>query len=166
MPVRLEAIVPKSLLSEKNIFFSLQRQAIREIRIIDGLYAKTYRTWSNKPSFKITDTSNAPKKVEVRTGTNQDQMLWLDEGTRIRWAVMSPDWVSKTKPRTLGSQSGSGRVIIAGRRAMTARGIAPRPGIKARQFTKEIVVRRSRPYSKAMTRALRRGLKRVKSFRR
>ncbi len=164
MPIKLVAIIPKNLYNDKAIFFSLQRQAIREIRIIDDLYSKTYRTWKSKPGFQITNATNR-QKISVRTGSNDDKMFWLDDGTRVRWALMSPDWVSKTRPRAIGSRGGSGRVIIAGKRAMIARGIGPRPGIKARQFTREIVVRRQKPYTKAMTRALRKGLAAVKPFR-
>lgn len=164
MPLKLRAIIPKHLFNDKAIFNSLRAEANVQIRIIDRLYAKTYRTWSSKPTFDITDASTRTK-ISVRTGTNFPKMLFLDEGTRIRWAIMSGDFSAKTRPRAIGSRSGRGGAVIVGKRAMQARGIPPRPGIKAREFTTTIVDRRQKPYAKAMTGALRRGVASVKTFR-
>lgn len=77
------------------------------------------------------------------------RFIWVDDrvysfinyGTSIRWAVMSSDWRSKTRPGSIRPRSGRGKPVVIGRRAMTRRGISPKPGIRARRFDKAIVER-------------------------
>ena len=59
---------------------------------------------------------------------------WVDRGTRIRYATMSGDWKSKTKPNVISSYAGRGRVLFVSRKR-------PRPGIEARNF-RDIIMRR------------------------
>lgn len=56
---------------------------------------------------------------------------WLDEGTDVRYAIMTPDFVAKTVPGSLDSRAGSGGVIIVD----TSN---PQPGIQARGWSPEI----------------------------
>jgi hypothetical protein len=126
-------------------------------------YEKTTATWKgDAPEFAY-DVSYKGGDLAVAVGPTGDEKgvqkwNWLDEGTKIRWALMSPDWESKTQVRVYGSGSGSGRVLIAGRRAMEARGIAPRPGIEAREWTLAIVKRRKDKFRKRVLDALHNGL--------
>jgi hypothetical protein len=128
---------------------------------------KTVRTWQDAPRFE-TIISLAGGDAAALTGPVGSEMqvqkfVWLDKGTRIRWAVMSRDWQSKTRPGRLNSGPGSGRVVIAGRRAMQARNIRPRPGIEARNWTEIVASRRKRPYQRAMVKAMQRAAQ--KAFR-
>lgn len=93
------------------------------------------------------------------TGPDNLVKIWqyLNEGTARRWALMSSDWRSKTTPGEFRTRSGSGRVLIAGRRAMQARGIGPRPGIKARGWIDLLQKRRKGPFTQAAIEAMRRG---------
>lgn len=129
-------------------------------RIVENEYKKTTQNWKgDKPEFEslIGLTGKDASVLTGPTGSQHavDKFIWLDEGTRIRWAVMSSDWRSKTKPGSFRTGRGNGRVIIAGRRAMTNRNIAPRPGIKARNWTSTLQKRRKRPFTKAMVTAAR-----------
>lgn len=74
--------------------------------------------------------------------------VFISEGTGIRWALMSSDWRSKTQPGRLKPGRGRGGVVIAGRRAMTARNIRPRPGIKGRKFDKQIAKKEQTPFKR------------------
>ena len=124
---------------------------------------KTTSTWSGaKPKFKDQSISLAGGNASVATTPTGDEKgvqkwVWLNEGTSIRWALMSPSWSSKTRPGRLHSGPGRGRVIIAGRRAMTARNIKPRPGIEARKWDEALAKQRKRPFGKAMASAIKKG---------
>ncbi len=133
------------------------RQALEE----EGQYHKrmlrlTTRRWTGtKPQF-VTKTIVSPTKLFVVTaprgqypprGRSGAAKWWyLEEGTEIRWALMSGDWRSKTRRARLRSGGGSGRVLIAGRKAMSKRNIRPRPGIDARNWRAEVIRLRSRKF--------------------
>jgi hypothetical protein len=125
---------------------------------------KTTRTWKGeKPKFEtLVGLERPPGSASVLTGPSGsdkavNKWVWLNGGTRIRWALMSKDWQSKTRPRWFGSGRGSGRVLIAGKRAMTRRGIAPRPGIEARGWSEDLQKRRKRPFTRGMVKAMQRA---------
>lgn len=106
------------------------------------LMQKTTKTWKHKPTF-AKDEIHTTEQIGVTVGPDLKTLpgrvwMFLDGGTKIRWAVMSGDWKSKTRPNFLGSGRGRGRAVIWGRRAMQKRGIAPRPGIRARHWSEAI----------------------------
>lgn len=70
---------------------------------------------------------------------NYDIYRYVDQGTNIRWAVMSDDWVSKTDKSRYYSEQGQGEVVMTGRGYMTRHGIGPKPGLEPRNFTKQIM---------------------------
>jgi hypothetical protein len=125
---------------------------------------KTTRTWKGeKPKFEtLVGLERPPGSASVLTGPSGsdkavNKWVWLNEGTRIRWALMSKDWQSKTRVRWFGSGRGSGRVVIAGKRAMMRRGIRPRPGIEARGWSEDLQKRRRRPFTRRMVKAMQRA---------
>jgi hypothetical protein len=129
---------------------------------------KTTQTWKReKPKFEsLIGLERPPGGASVLTGpTGSDKAVnkwtWLNEGTKIRWALMSRDWRSKTTVGKFSSGPGRGGVVIAGRRAMTARNIRPRPGIKARNWTTILQKRRRRPFTRRMIKAIQRGAAKV-----
>lgn len=83
----------------------------------------------------------------VEVTTNDPRWYYLNVGTNIRWAVLTPDFIPKTTPRQLHGRPGQGQVLIAGKLAMLARGLPPRPGIKARQWI-DIIVQKEGPIFK------------------
>lgn len=100
-------------------------------------FESTASTFQNKPTFS-TQVEVSSSKIVIRSGTSDPVWNYLDKGTSVRHAVMSRDWVSKTKPSTGGGAvvnltPGPGR----GRRVFVSRRIN-RPGIKARRFTTAI----------------------------
>jgi hypothetical protein len=94
------------------------------------LYASTVRNWENQPEFTVEVNASA-SRIEVLAGTDDKIYGYVDEGTRVRRAVMSPDWVSKTQPGSLKSGRGRGRVVFISKKIS-------RPGIQARNFSKGI----------------------------
>lgn len=67
--------------------------------------------------------------VAVQVTTDDRRYLFVDEGTKVRYATMSPDFIAKTKPKSLKAGKGRGRMLFVNKKK-------PRPGIKARGFTK------------------------------
>lgn len=68
------------------------------------------------------------------TATDTDVMVWLDQGTTVRWRVMSHDWRSLTKPGGgLSTQVPRGRAMGIPK--------TPKPGIKPREFSADVVAR-------------------------
>lgn len=102
----------------------------RTLKAIQAGYDKTEATWKDKALFTKTITNTA---IEIigQYMTDDKIVRFLDEGTRVRYATLSPDWKSKTQVRWIGSGPGSGRVLFVSRKH-------PRPGIKARRWTEEI----------------------------
>jgi len=105
---------------------------------IRGRYAGVSRGFSSPVEYKQEGPRSIGTSRSIRVSTRDVRMVMLDTGTSWRWAVMSKDFRPKTQVRVLRSQRGAGRTIIRGRRAMTARHMSPRQGIKARFFSDEI----------------------------
>lgn len=96
-------------------------------------FDKTMATWDKHPTFK--------EKVKFARGEGTAKVSVvdkvygaLDEGTDIRWALLSGDWRSKTRPGFIGSGPGAGRVLMRGG-LMKKAGIPPGPGIEARGWS-------------------------------
>jgi hypothetical protein len=160
---RIQALKPK-LLQVDNIRNEILKELRGEGNDLKAEFEKTTAGWDgDKPSFEPKVVLNSREAgVSVGPTGNEkgvNKWGWLNDGTPIRWAVMSNDWKSKTKPGNLGSGGGSGRVVIAGRRAMTQRNIQPRPGIKARGWTKTIGRQNTRRFPNRITMAIRRAKK-------
>jgi len=88
---------------------------------------KTTVTWSKRPSFKA-------KRVRTGNGytveiwVSDQRWLWLDQGTRVRYATMEQGFIAKTRKGVLYSYKGSGQVAYV-------RKDTPRPGIEARGWS-------------------------------
>jgi len=148
---------------KKKLNFNIKgrSKALRQTLEEEGQYHKrmlrlTTRRWTGtRPRFQsktvVSPTrlfvSTAPRGGYPPSGRSGAAKWWyLEEGTEIRWALMSSDWRSKTRSGRLRSYGGSGRVLIAGRKAMSKRNIAARPGIDARNWRAEVIRLRSRKF--------------------
>lgn len=102
-------------------------------------YNHTTASWKQRPIFTVRYKST-PEGEEATISTGSDVYRFLHDGTKVRWAVMSNPFSPKTHHRILSSSPGSGGPILRGRKAMAAHGIqTPMPGIKAREWTQEIL---------------------------
>ena len=102
----------------------------RALQAIKAGYDKTEATWKEKAVFDKSVTDR-PGAIVGRYATSNKIVRFLDEGTKVRYATLSADWISKTTPRFIGSGFGRGRVLFINKKQ-------PRPGIKARHWTDEI----------------------------
>ena len=99
--------------------------AAENIRIDFGV---TVQTWKERPRFTIQITQRGERVIS----TDDLIFKFVSGGTRVRYATMSKDWISKTQPNVIGSGPGRGRKMFVSR-------AHPRPGIKARNFPHIIV---------------------------
>lgn len=162
--LRAKAIKP-DFLKVDNIRKELLNELRREGKALKRDFDKTIAGWEgDKPTFspEIGLTSREASVIVRPRGNDKgvNKWGWLDKGTSIRWALMSRDWRSKTKPGKLSSGGGAGRVVIAGRRAMQRRNIGPRPGIRARGWSIKI----GRKYKRRFPRRIGLAIKRAKKF--
>lgn len=114
-------------------------------------FQKTTATWNHQPDF-VVEVESTPNKLTLTVSTDDEIYGYVDEGTKVRHAVMSPDWKSKTKPASGGavrltSHQGSGRMVFVSRKIN-------RPGIKARKFSMGIKRKWKRKLADQMQRHL------------
>jgi len=127
---------------------------------IEKDFAKTTRTWSEKPEFtrevKIgvaaggrlaKQVTGSATGVSVEVSTDSDIYRFVDEGTKVRYATMTPNFLAKTRPNVIGSRRGRGGVLFVNKKK-------PRPGIKARNFSKLIQKKWQPRFRKEMQAAL------------
>ena len=107
----------------KDIARDLGSQMLRD-------YERTVETWQDKPAFEqVVEISG--DTVTALIGTDSLIYKFVDLGTRVRYATMSPDFAAKTKPGFLGSTAGRGGMVFVDKSK-------PKPGIQARRFTEII----------------------------
>lgn len=84
------------------------------------------------PTFLIEEYEQGHDLImAVGPEDNKSGQIWvyLDQGTDIRYAILSSDWNSKTRPNSFSTSLGSGRVVKIDINF-------PQPGIEARNWTK------------------------------
>lgn len=163
--VAMKAIKPKRLKVDA-IRLEILNALRKEGTVHRKELQKTTATWKGeKPKFESLFglTGEDATVVTGPTGSDKavDKWVWLNDGTKIRWALMSSDWRSKTRPRRFKSGRGAGRVVVAGKRYMQAHNIRPRPGIKAREWTVLLTKRRKRPFTRRMIKAMQHAAKKA-----
>lgn len=109
------------------------------------LLIATTETWTNKPTFIIENRDTNRDLVNVIGPTDESGRIWwfLEDGTRVRYAILSADWVSKTTPGQLRPGPGSGRVIAIDTRR-------PQPGIKARNWSETIAAQEQPQFTRKL----------------
>lgn len=116
-------------------------------------FGRTIKTWEGpvpkfEPQTKLTD-KQATLDV-VMTGPGSDKWMWVNFGTKVRYATMSRDFKAKTQVGVLDSGTGAGRKLFVSRKH-------PRPGIKARGWNKMIAKSFKLRYAQIMQDALNKG---------
>ena len=163
--IAMKAIKPKRLKVD-----AIRLEILNELRKEGTVHRKelnkTTATWKGeRPKMESLFGLSKGDATVVTGPTGSDKAVnkwvWLNDGTKIRWALMSNDWRSKTTPRRFKSGRGRGRVVVAGKRYMLRHGIPPRPGIKAREWTVLLTKRRKRPFTRRMIKAMQRAAKKA-----
>lgn len=108
-----------------------------------GMWQSVEATWTTKSEFVIQHEGTGRWGIK----TDDPRVKWLDKGTSVRYALMSKDWRSKTKPGYITSYQGAGHMVFVSRKH-------PRPGITARQFSRIIHERAQAPTANRLRAAL------------
>jgi len=151
----MTAISSKDLSKEAdNIVKQVRANARKALKtwanIFKVEYLKTTATWKRQPIWNISFESTSEGE-SATISTNNNIYRFLHDGTSIRWAVMSNPFEPKTTSRILGSGPGKGGAILKGAKAMGKAGIqTPMPGIKAREWTQEILRIHEKPFQESM----------------
>lgn len=98
------------------------------------------------------ESDKAGAGIAIAVTTEDKRFLFVDEGTKVRYATMSPDFVAKTKPNSLRAGKGRGRMLFVNKKK-------PRPGIKARNFSKMVKKKWEPLFRSQMAAALERAAK-------
>lgn len=105
--------------AERAALFAAKTEAL-------ALYRKTTTTWNFPPQFTAIRTAGG-WLIQV----SDIRYRYLDKGTAVRYATMTPDFKPKTKVGVFYSYAGAGRVAYVSRKK-------PRPGIEARGWSERV----------------------------
>jgi len=147
--IELQAIVPRDAFKSRAFVDEIEKVLNIEKKELSKLYKQTYGSWDNLPTMHE-EVKIGSREAHAEVSTDDKKMLWLDDGTKIRHALMSRDWVSKTKPNRL--KSGRGR----GRRVRVSRQIQ-KPGIEPRNWSKIIAGIREPKFQRNVQNAVKRA---------
>ena len=143
MRTKLELIAPMPRLSASNLEKTFNNFLDEIAQAMQADYYVTVATWKHKVDFIINDYKEFGREIF----TWDDKYMFVNDGTRIRYATMTPNFSAKSRPGSIGSVPGSGGVAFISKKH-------PRPGIKARSFNLAINIKWEKQYGAQWDRAL------------
>ncbi len=147
----LRAGKARGLFDDKAFRADLRRINQKTALAMKRSFQKTTRTWERAVDFhQITESAPDPT---VLVYTTDAVYGYVSGGTRVRRALMSPDFSPKTRPGALDSRPGSGGVVFVSRKLNL-------PGIEARRFPELVEAKHRKPYQRDVEHALARALAR------
>jgi len=153
MPVTLKPILPKKFKATPEELTKAIEETIDEA---DKQFARTYRTFEHKPTFekemKVSDKEIEGSVLTSGDGSRDNPYPFVAKGTRVRYARMSPDFVSKTQPGLISSRRGRGGAIRVDRNK-------PLPGIEDRRWEEDIARIQKKRLNTRLNKALGRYVK-------
>jgi len=145
--LRMEAVLPgvdalKQIAAVRHAWWGALQN---EQKTIEVLYKRTTENWKTDVQFKSKLGSNNKEwYAEVKA---ENRIYWfVHEGIAVMHAVLSPNWVPKTKPLSLRSGPGRGHLVT----------VNPKHHGKlyeARKFTETIIEKRKVGFQKMMEKA-------------
>ncbi len=142
MPRFKTIAITAKLLNVEAMIATLAGGVQIEGETVNAEYQKTTRTWKNEPEHKVI-FKQTKQRISSLNITDNRIYFFIHGGTKVRRAVLSGDWISKTTPRFVGSGSGRGRVLFVSKKVAL-------PGIKAREWTDVIAKDRAPKYKTNM----------------
>lgn len=151
MPVRWEEIRAGAFNGEALIE-GLQKAVRETIDEAEGEFQDTTATWTDPADFEK-DFEETGEGFEGEVKTDDQVYFFLTRGTKVRYATMTPDFESKTRPGWMSSRAGRGGLLYIDRSR-------PRPGIEARNWDKVEAKRQQPRLIKRARRNLKEAVKR------
>lgn len=154
MPSGWKAITAK-VPSLDQMIKPFQDEMDHYLDLVEKDFQKTTSTWRHKPAFERTNEQRggAVSTSIVGTYATEDEVYgYLNNGTMVRYATMSQDFVAKTRPGRIKSGPGAGGVAYVSRSR-------PRPGIKARKWDEVIAKGKQRNFELAFKKAVDKAIK-------
>lgn len=116
--------------------------------------------WKHSVDFEVS-VGIVGEHAVARVTTSDKVFHFLNEGTRKRYALMSGNWKSKTKPGRMKSGAGAGKVLYIGKRKpwKNSRKRWPRPGIKARKWMPEAQLKETKTIQRKLVNTVKETVK-------
>jgi hypothetical protein len=142
-PVSFSVLIPKKL-NVSGMIAPIRDAAIKAALDMGKDLTAVTKTWKgDKPRIQ-TEAKLVPAGTPPASGFHSSftasawvredgtmgakKFLWLDKGTKVRYAHMTKGFVPKTRAGQLNSWAGKGKMLFVNKKR-------PLPGIKARNFT-------------------------------
>lgn len=136
MTIKIKVIKPPAL-KGKAFRLAARRELIKVGGEVVVDFRRVVRSWNGeRPDFVHRTSEEGGDRVILFAGVEDfetkggKKFMWLNDGTRVRYAHMTPDFRPKTIPRVLNSFAGAGGLMRVDK-------TKPLPGIKAREWDKE-----------------------------
>jgi hypothetical protein len=141
--MKVDVIFPRHALLDADKLSKAVENALNESALAVKVdFGVTTQTWDHQPAFAVKSSTGE------RTVSTSDAIYgYVNNGTRVRRALMSPGFSPKTRSRYIGSNKGSGRVLVV-------KSTINRPGIAAREFDKAIKDKWDKEFPRQMQRAI------------
>ena len=166
-PVTFRALIPKKLMV-KNMIAPIRDACIKDAKAMAADLEKVQKTWKGEKAriqseAKLTPPQTPPYPM-FHTGFSASawpkddggkgwlKWLWLDQGTKVRYATMTPKFVPKTRGGQLNSWKGRGGMLFVNKKR-------PRPGIKARHFIEALAKKWKQPFADHIAKAVEKAAK-------
>lgn len=148
---KIRAGSARGLFDDRAFMADLRRINKKTAKAMKRSFARTTRTWEHAVQFRqLTESQPNPT---VLVYTTDPIYGYVSGGTRVRRALMSPDFSPKTRPGALDSRPGSGGVVFVSRKLSL-------PGIEARRFPELVEEKHRKPYQREVEQAIKRALER------
>lgn len=156
--IRINKIIPKNIsaFQQEKYERRLRKVIEEETQIIENMYMRVGRGFSEKPVFK--------KEVVVSKGflgifgkgnligivsTDSKPFIYIDQGAQQTYqGVPTDDWRPRTTVRTLGIKGRSGGLKFVNKNRRGKK-------IEARKYSEEIKKRREKPFKNKIRNAMR-----------
>lgn len=153
MAVRFRAVKPTRLnldefrKARRRALIDAGKQVLPDFKLIS-------KTWKGeKPEYESVTKEIGSREIELFVGVRDldsqggKKFMWLNDGTKVRYAMMMPGFQPKTARRTFNSSAGQGGVMRVDKSK-------PLPGIEAREWDEEAMDKWEKPLAKKVQEAI------------
>lgn len=161
-PVVFKTILPKRISSSAKLIGIVRDACIADAKEMQKDLERVIHTWKDDrpvimsevkvgnlkggfPGYPGSFTVSAWPKNDGSRGFKK--FMWLDMGTKVRYATMTNPFVAKTRPNQLASFNGKGHMLFVSKKH-------PRPGIKKRNFILTLRKKWDKPFAEHMKKAM------------